>query len=339
MSILKYPYLIVMEFMILALKGARKIYLNLTGNQIQIKPDCIKDADVASQIIYDALNSDDPCMIARFGANELLCLKSYLGVKQNDRNIFSYISGKSNAWWWNKQNLVNMNIVAGFFPAKIDKFIEFGNLMLEDIKEVDILGSWLADEHIVATQLKSVRKVHLRLLEPFWSSNPWSKALSEKKVLVVHPFAETILYQYDNRDKLFDNQEILPRFKSLHVIKAVQPMDTLDNRFNDWFEALNYMKSEIDLNDYYICLIGCGAYGFHLAAHVKRSGKKAVHLGGALQLLFGIRGKRWENPNYEVNTWGIPKGLYSNLMNEYWVRPSNIYKPKNAEEIEGACYW
>ena len=58
------------------------------------------------------------------------------------------------------------------------------------------------------------------------------------------------------------------------------------------------MKAQIDKEDFDICLIGAGAYGFPLAAYVKRKGKKAVHLGGALQLLFGIKGSRWEDPNH-----------------------------------------
>jgi hypothetical protein len=99
------------------------------------------------------------------------------------------------------------------------------------------------------------------------------------------------------------------------------------------------MKSEIDKVDYDICLIGCGAYGFHLAAHVKRTGKKAVHLGGALQLLFGIKGKRWEDPYYGVHKWKIPYGSYTNLMNEFWVRPSINETPINAEKVENSCYW
>jgi hypothetical protein len=99
------------------------------------------------------------------------------------------------------------------------------------------------------------------------------------------------------------------------------------------------MKAEIDKQDYDVCLIGCGAYGFHLAAHIKRSGKKAVHLGGSLQLLFGIKGKRWEDPNYGVKEWGIPFGSYSELINRDWVRPGDVYKPKNADKVEGACYW
>lgn len=158
-------------------------------------------------------------------------------------------------------------------------------------------------------------------------------------MLVVHPFAKSILSQYRNRNKLFANPDVLPDFASLEVIPAVQSIGQGDARFQDWFEALEWMKKEIDASDYDVCLIGCGAYGFPLAAHVKRAGKKAIHLGGALQLLFGIKGKRWEDPEYGVKEWGIPHGQYSNLMNEYWVRPSHDETPQGATKVEGGCYW
>jgi hypothetical protein len=67
--------------------------------------------------------------------------------------------------------------------------------------------------------------------------------------------------------------------------------------------------------------------------------EKIEQLGGSLQLLFGIKGKRWEDPNYGVPQWNIPEGFYLSLMNEYWVRPSEQLKTKNAEQVEGACYW
>ena len=97
------------------------------------------------------------------------------------------------------------------------------------------------------------------------------------------------------------------------------------------------MKTRMDATDYDIALIGCGAYGFPLAAHAKRMGKQSVHLGGALQLLFGIRGKRWENPNYGVRELG--NGAYLQLINETWVRPSDQDKPATADQVEEACYW
>jgi hypothetical protein len=327
------------SFQILTLKSIRKTYQIVFGFEIQNKPACIQDADVASKIIYDALTSDKPCMIARFGSTELACLMNYIGINQDKNKYLTFLKGKTQPWWWEKNIINQMQNWSGFFPPTQDKIEEFSQLMLDDIPQVDILGSWLIGENIVKEKLISAQKVHFRLLEPFWSNTPWTKALIGKKVLIVHPFAETILNQYHNRKNLFEDKSILPRFKSMDVIQAVQTLGDGDERFADWFEALEFMKSEIDRHDYDVCLIGCGAYGFHLAAHVKRSGKKAVHLGGSLQLLFGIKGKRWEDPNYGVKVWGIPVGSYSNLMNEYWVRPGDIYKPKNAEKVEGACYW
>ena len=325
------------KFSIYILKTLRKIFTSFFGLKKAQKFDSIQDADIASRIIYNALVSDEPCMIARFGSTELTCLMNYIGVHQEKGQYLNYIKGKSNSWWW-EENIINqMQQWSGFFPAKEDKIEQFCELMLQDIPEVDILGSWLADEHLFDIELKKAQKIHLRLLEPYWAQNHWSRVLEGKKVLVVHPFAKDIELQYQKRALLFKNN-ILPDFQ-LTTIRAVQSLADEKTEFNDWFEALDYMKAEIDKVDYDICLIGCGAYGFPLAAHVKKMGKIGFHYGGALQLLFGIRGKRWEDPNYGVKEWGIPYGFYTNLMNEHWIRPGNIERPKNAQLVEGACYW
>ena len=98
---------------------------------------------------------------------------------------------------------------------------------------------------------------------------------------------------------------------------------------------IKFIKTIDNLNkiDFDICLIGAGAYGFPLAAYVKKIGKKGFHLGGSLQLLFGIKGKRWEDPNYNE------KYKYNQLMNEYWVKPNEKDKPRDSQNIENACYW
>jgi hypothetical protein len=325
------------KYQIFILKIIRKIYIILFNRKLLLKVKCIQDPEFASQLIYDALVADNPFMISRFGANELNALINYQGVVNKNRSINKYVRGEQSAWWWNDRIIKLLHEGAGFFPPTIDKIEQFSELLLHDISEVDILGSWIVSEKIFERELEKSIKIHIRLLEPFWSKTPWTVALKEKKVLIVHPFVEDIEKQYKNKEKLF-SKNILPDFH-LTTIKAVLSLAEEKTQFKDWFEALEFMKFEIDKVDYDICLIGCGAYGFHLAAHVKRSGKKSVHLGGALQLLFGIKGKRWEDPNYGVKEWGIPVGSYSNLMNEYWVRPDEKYKPKNAELVEGACYW
>lgn len=317
------------------LKTLRSIYKKI-WNKTPQKSICINDTGKASQLIYDAIISEEPCMIARFGAFELSTIVNYLGVTNENKSVLSYVTGNQPDWWWNKSLIQYMHTNAGFFPPTIEKIQKFCELMLNDIPQVDILGSWLAIEDYVDYKLNA-QKVHLRHLEPFWSKKPWTRALEGKRVLIVHPFNETIEKQYLKRNLLF-GKEILPKFE-IQTIKAIQSSGNENKLFDDWFESLEYMKNEIDKINYDVCLIGAGAYGFPLAAHVKRTGKKAVHLGGSLQLLFGIKGKRWEDPNYGVNEWGIEKGSYLNLINDSWVRPLEKEKPKNANIVEGACYW
>lgn len=237
-------------------------------------------------------------------------------------------------WWWTDQQIINMKRNAGIFNPSIEVLNHFSQMMLEDMRLVDILGSWQSNERLFSKELEKATKVKLRYLEPFWSASPWTSCLKGKKVLVIHPFADTILHQYRNRDLLFSNHDVLPEFKSIHVIKAVQSIGDNSNGFATWFDALHYMEAEMDRADYDVALIGCGAYGFPLAAHAKRSGKQAVHLGGALQLLFGIKGKRWFNPA-DKNLYDT----YSSLANEHWTYPSQNERPQKASEVENGCYW
>lgn len=142
-------------------------------------------------------------------------------------------------------------------------------------------------------------------------------------MLVVHPFKDSIQRQYDRRQSLFNNPDVLPEF-DLKVIRAVQSAAGESPEYRDWFEALDSMCEAIRGTDFDVALIGAGAYGMPLGAFVKRLGKQAFHLGGITQLLFGIKGRRWDDC-----------GLY----NEHWVRPLPGEVPKLATRVEGGCYW
>lgn len=304
-------------------------------------PDTVMDAEIASDIIYDLLVSDSPCMIARYGAFELSTVVNYLGIKNSEFSIKEYLKGNVPDPVWNKAWFYYMQNNAGFYPATEENIVKFCEMMINDTMEVDLLGSWSwNDLYMQPFYSKEMKSVHLILLEPFLNmNNPWTRALKGKRVLIVHPFNDLIEEQYKNkRTMLFSNPDLLPLF-NLETIKAVQSIGGGNAEFKDWFEALEWMKREIDKREYDICLIGCGAYGFPLAAHCKRMGKKAIHLGGALQLFFGIKGKRWEDENYGVS-FGVPQGYYVKLLsNEYWVRPGEENKPSNSKEVENGCYW
>jgi hypothetical protein len=198
--------------------------------------------------------------------------------------------------------------------------------MLNDLGTLDVLGSWLSLEQRVAPFHTAI-SVRLRDLEPYYHRNPWTEALAGKSVLVVHPFAESIERQYRRRSKLFSDPRTLPDFE-LRTLKAVQSIAESTAGFRTWFQAYEQMCTEIAETAFDIAILGCGAYGFPLAGHVKRLRKKAVHLGGAVQILFGIKGKRWDH--HEV---------ISQLYNEHWVRPLASERPENYQSVEEGCYW
>ena len=321
-----------------ALNFLRRHYLNAFGPAPKplLRSD---DADEISRVIYDHLMDDRPFMLTRFGSVELRCAYTYLGMQAGPSSWLSYILGKSPIFWFEPHDIETMRTNAGFFSNTPEQLELFGKRYYEDSKLIDVLGVWGPVDYAVEDNVKDSYKANIVYLEPYFSSQPWSRALAGKKVLVVHPFASLIERQYrEHRAQLFADPNVLPEFE-LKTIQAVQSLGGESNGFATWFDALKWMEEAIDQQDYDICIIGCGAYGLPLAGHVKRMGKKAIHLGGATQLLFGIKGNRWENPEYGLNEPGFPPGFYLKMFNEHWTRPGDNERPKTAEKVENACYW
>lgn len=220
--------------------------------------------------------------------------------------------------------------LSGFFPEDKEYTDRFVQMMSEEISKVDLLGIWYnpGEEFMVDRYMKQTDVTHIEAMEPYVYEDPWSASLKGKKVLVIHPFAESVERQYENHDKLFQNRNVLPDFE-LKTIRAVQTLaGERDGRFATWFDALDYMKEKMDRTDYDIAIIGCGAYGMPLAIHAKKMKKQAVHMGGATQILFGIKGHRWDdNP------------VISGFYNKYWTRPLQSETIKRQDTVENGCYW
>ena len=285
------------------------------------------DPSEAQQKIYELLVADIPCMITRFGSVELQAVVDYL-FPPTLKNAKRFVKGEIPSWGYAPSTKRTMYINAGFFPVSKPMLDRFGKLMIDCMPMVDILGSWRIEEASVQAYMPQAIRVPLYALEPYYFDNPWTPALEGKKVLVVHPFEDTIRKQHERYGLLFADKRLIPKYE-LQTLKAVQSIaGNKPTEFDDWFQALDWMKSEIDKRDFDIAIIGCGAYGFPLAAHVKQIGKKALHLGGAVQNLFGIRSRGMEKDP------GFVK-----MMNEYWVRPSEDETPKGAEKVENGLYW
>lgn len=287
-----------------------------------------------NDFIRNSITVGRPFMVARFGSIELnSALYPYLLSSPLIKRYRLFLQHRIP--FIRKNNSYAESLIgplcnnAGFFPNDISLLDKFSSVMQNDVPLMDCCCCCEWEDEGLFDELFSSNMLYARLedMEPYDYNNPWSAALKGKRVLVIHPFIESIKKQYSKKELLWEDRNVLPAFE-LKTIKAVQSIAGEKTQFTNWFEALDSMKSQMNEIDYDIAIIGCGAYGFHLAAHAKRTGHMAIHLGGATQILFGIKGKRWE---------GIP--AVSKFFNDYWAVPSPNEVPMNSKSVEDGCYW
>ena len=176
----------------------------------------------------------------------------------------------------------------------------------------------------------------LRALEPYYVEPPlrWSAALAGKKVAVVTSFAVTAQGQIGKR--LWDAQEsLLPPTTEWSFIRSGYCPSVAGSSpcgwpegINSWQAAVEYLVDAVRFTGASVALIGCGGIGMLVAARLRRIGISAIVMGGAVQVLFGIRGRRWQTHPVIGDFWTYD-----------WVAPSEEETPDAARSIEGGCYW
>lgn len=272
----------------------------------------------ANQYIYDRLIDERPFFIGRLGSVELECLSHYL----------YFLNRKTSDKKGYPDNVkMMMNINAGFFPTEDDRLDEFSLIYINGLEDLDLLWiMWFSRfEDMIYSEYNKEKILadYENTVFPIGRKNPWTAALKGKKVLVIHPFEASIQDNYKIRNELFPNENFIPDFELL-TLKSVQSIAGNKTQYSTWFEALKDMETQMANLDFDIALIGAGAYGLPLGVYAKRLGKKAVHVGGILQLFFGIRGKAWDK-----------LGIY----NEYWTSPKDSEFPADYKKVEAGRYW
>ncbi len=230
---------------------------------------------------------------------------------------------------YNPYLFLSLHINAGVFPQTSEVYDKFCVAYREAVKQCDMLVAWdvAGEAEILSGYCPNATLVSFRSFEPFFSPSPWTAALKGKRVLVVSPFVDSIRKQYAQHETLWDNPELLPSFDLL-TLRAPLSAGLTAPQDADWFAALERMKQEMDVVDYDVALIGAGAFSLPLAVHAKSRGKIGVHLGGNLQMLFGVAGKRWKRD-----------ASYKDFIKPNWIKPSGDEKPQASDRIEDGCYW
>ncbi len=259
--------------------------------------------------IYDAIDlalcTGEPLLIGRNGSTEL---GQQLGIPQP------------------QQHLVN----AGIW-SNADGFAEAA---AEATRAADILAAgWykpLAAAEATFLQGTQSLKVDLPALEPYYAPEhlQWTRLLAGQRVAVVSPFTQTIQQQL--KKPIWPNGLLPSAFWT--TIRTGFPPSIAPNgpcawpsTITSWKEATDLLVQQIEEANVRVVLLGCGALGMLVAHRLRTSGHICIVLGGALQILFGIKGRRWLVEPVSAN------------FNENWIFP--LERPSGAAFIEGACYW
>lgn len=280
----------------------------------------ISDFSVPQQsvntLIADELSSTRPFSVARLGRTEArLCGENYF------KKEYSHLT------------LKQAQFNAGIYPVTPTILDSFAGVYLNSLKNCSLIGYW-ATEYQLPLLSSCISHIPQRTsicfhhtLEPFFHAVPWTSVLKSKKVLLISPFADAAKRNYDHRDKIFHNRLLLPDFDLIvlnsPVTNGLKPATTSAS----WQESFSIIVQSTDRIDFDIALVCAGSYSLPLVSHFAMRGQQALHIGGAMQLLFGFFGSRWS-----------PYTSYRNLYREEWLSHPYSSRPPVCHSVDSGDY-
>lgn len=244
----------------------------------------------SNDFIYRKLLDDEPFFAERIGANELECMVEYYYMLNREK-------GGTSSYHDNLKLVMKRG--AGFYPTEDSYLDRMVQIYTKNFQNMDFIWNmWLSRfENMLYMRFYNIRQNIGKYKDTAFLydiEKPWTEALYGKKVLVIHPFEQSIKQNYENREKLHKNKKLLLEFK-LITFKPVQSIADEMPGFSDWFEALESMEQKISNIDFDIALIAAGAYGLPLAEYCKSIGKKALYIWDGCNFILALKGKHLIN--------------------------------------------
>jgi hypothetical protein len=283
-----------------------------------------------AELVCSYFKNNKPFLIGRNGSTELEVLSYF--IKNGPNTQFP-------------QFLMNrLETYSGIFPATQESVKHWVLRYVDSLYECDAIAEgWYEplkiEEKILLDAIIPKRdSLFLRNLEPYYfdESIRWSKFLENKNVGIINSFAKTCEEQTYLSKAIWGKnfKSLLPsNTRWIPIQTYFPPKMSGDYRetswplhINNWEQAIDYVLQSYKEDPFEVAIVGCGALGMIIGAELKKKGVQVILMGGATQILFGVRGKRWETHS-----------VISKFFNDAWVYPKN--KPANAKLIENACYW
>lgn len=268
--------------------------------------------------LYEHLVSGSSFMAARLGFTEENILSEYLDQKAYSKKWLQWLYTTSGFF---SNNLIDLDDVERFAEKEKEAVMDTDLHLYMDRGAVGVINR-------LASACSEICNVDILLHEDARKDDEvsWIEGLKGKRVLVVSPFEQTVKIQYQKRNDVYSGNKRLPDFELL-TYKMLETQNGVKCGFQNFFEAYNYVREQIQQINFDIALVSGGAYGYLLAHDIKKMGKASIELCGNLMPLFGIKIKRHAVSPQMTAFW-----------NKHWIFP--VEEPvKNAYKIENGCYW
>jgi hypothetical protein len=311
-----------------------------------------------SFLLKTVISENGPFAGGKIGINELRIIHNFINNEEYNKTENDYYKNKESSVFdisknqdafqnklssiesidtkiqWNNIIIEKLYMNNGIFPKGECYIYGFLKEIINSIKELNFAANWTIprlnefEKKLILNLSPECNLIESRSLESYYSGTPWTEELKNKKVLVISPFVKSIEKQYQKRTFIWKDPRILPDFELITLQHQLNPNWGVPTKYNSWMEMLADIKNKISNIDFDFALIGTGGSSLPIAAHCKKLGKQAIHLGGSLQVLFGITGTRWET-----------KPIIKNFQNEHWTKVLPEETPPLFKQLEDGCYW
>jgi hypothetical protein len=229
---------------------------------------------------------------------------------------------------------------AGVFPADPSFYREYADVYARCVHELDCIG---VGPHALRPSAEIIRfhgfrgeVIRYHDQEPDRSvpaddANCYLPHLEGRRLLLVCPFADALRARANKETFEAVWAKTGKRWFAPAAVEALEfPYGwskATQERYATSLTLIDDISARIDASDFDVALIAAGGIAIPLAAHVKSLGKVGVSLGGALQPLFGVIGRRWRGSRM----WR------ERYINDAWIDVPAKYRPEPGEC--DANYW
>jgi hypothetical protein len=228
------------------------------------------------------------------------------------------------------------------FPPDARFYLRFNEFYAERLRELDCLGVFpeLLERTRRVVEFYQLTMPLVGYLDqepdravPADEENCYFPAFRGKRVLLVSSFAE--LLRARSTREVFEGvwAKTGKRWFEPAAVDALEfPYGysaTTHARYSSSLELFDEIAAEMSRRDFDVALIGAAGLGIPLAAHARRLGKVGLSLGGHLQVLFGVLGKRWRvQPEWQER-----------YVNDWWIDMPARYRPPEQGIADDGAYW